>query len=416
MMRDDIDVAVIGAGPAGLAAALGAKERGARRVMLIDREEEPGGILKQCIHNGFGLQYFGRDMTGPEYADHFWRKLSATEIEYQPLSMVTAISPQGELTLFNPHIGRTTLRPRATVLATGCRERTRGNLIVPGTRPAGVLTAGTAQRLVNINGYLPGRRALILGSGDIGLIMARRLVLEGAEVLRVVEILPYAAGLSRNVVQCLHDYGIPLQLRSTVTRILGGARLEAVEVTNLDTNQSERIECDLLLLAVGLICENELARAAGVEMDPLTGGPRVDDRFATSRPGIYAAGNSLHVSDLADWVSIEGQAAGEQAAAYTPGQTQPAELIALLPGEGVRYVAPQRINRQGEAKEVTLSFRVQQPIRDVRIELWGDGRRLMGMRQRVCVPGEMVKWPVERAAFADCHELRVTAKGEAFCA
>ena len=256
----------------------------------------------------------------------------------------------------------------------------------------------------------------MLGSGDIGLIMARRLTLEGATVLRVAEILPYAAGLSRNVVQCLHDYGIPLQLRSTVTRIYGSPRLEAVDVTELDTGRCERIECDLLLLAVGLICENELARSAGVELDPLTGGPCVDDCLSTSRPGIFAAGNSLHVSDLADWVSLEGLGAGEQAAACALGEAPQSATAQVSPGEGVRYVVPQKVNLAGNTERVTLSFRVQQPLKDVRIDLWGGDRPLTSHRQRVCVPGEMVKWEVERRVFADQPQgVRVTARGEAFC-
>ena len=415
MAGDEIEVAVIGAGPAGLAAALGAREVGAKRVVLIDREEEPGGILKQCIHNGFGLQYFGRDLTGPEYAAHFWQQIGQTDIEYWPQSMVTALSPAGWLTLFHPRQGRRELKPRATVLTTGCRERTRGNLAIPGTRPAGILTAGTAQRLVNIHGYLPGRRVLVLGSGDIGLIMARRLTLEGATVLRVVEILPYAAGLSRNVVQCLHDFDIPLQLRSTVTQLIGSPRLEAVVVTELDTGRSETIACDLLLLAVGLIPENELARAAGTAIDPLTGGPVVDDRFATSIPGLFAGGNSLHVSDLADWVSLEGFAAGQQAARYAVGESPASPTVAVRPGDGVRYVVPQHVRTSGESERLTLSFRVQQPIKDVTVQLRDGDHALASARHRVCVPGEMVKWEVERQLFAGREQVRVTVTGEPFC-
>lgn len=417
MAEDNVDVAVIGAGPAGLAAALGAKEGGARRVLLLDREEEPGGILKQCIHNGFGLLYFGSDLTGPEYADRFWRQVVAANIEYRPLSMITSLSANGLVTSFSPQRGRQEIAARAVVLTTGCRERTRGNLAIPGTRPAGVLTAGTAQRLVNIHGYLPGRRVVVLGSGDIGLIMARRLTLEGAQVLRVVEILPYAAGLPRNVVQCLHDYDIPLQLRSTVTRIYGAPRLEAVEVTALDSGHTEIVECDLLLLAVGLICENELARGAGVELDPLTGGPRVDDRFQTSCPGIFAAGNSLHVSDLVDWVSREGYAAGEQAAAYARGLLpQPRHYVAISPGEGVRYVVPQRVDPAGGTEKLTLSFRVREPLRNAELGLWDGDRLLARRRERVLVPGEMVKWEIERRALLEGGaKVHVTARGERFC-
>jgi len=418
VIRDDIDVAVIGAGPGGLAAALGAWERGAKHVLLLDREEEPGGILKQCIHNGFGLQYFDTDLTGPEYADRFWRQVMATGIDYQPRSMVTAISADGALTCFNASAGRQQLKPKATVLTNGCRERTRGNLAIPGARPAGILTAGTAQRLVNINGYLPGRRVVVLGSGDIGLIMARRLTLEGAEVLRVAEILPYAAGLPRNVVQCLHDYDIPLQLRSTVTRIIGSPRLEAVEVTHLETGQTEIVECDLLMLAVGLIPENELARSSGVTLDPLTGGPRVNDRFQTSQPGVYAAGNSLHVSDLADWVSLEAHDVGKQAAAWALGEQQePVAALDVLPGDGVRYAVPQQVDPRGEPGPVTFSCRVREPMRDVELGLWSGERRLLRRRERVLVPGEMVKWTVQREVFAqETAPLRLTAAGEPFCA
>jgi NADPH-dependent 2,4-dienoyl-CoA reductase/sulfur reductase-like enzyme len=279
-----------------------------------------------------------------------------------------------------------------------------------------VLTAGTAQRLVNINGYMPGRRVVVLGSGDIGLIMARRLVLEGAEVLRVAEILPYAAGLPRNVVQCLHDFDIPLQLRSTVTRIWGTPRLEAVQITDLETGAAETVECDLLLLAVGLICENELARSAEVELDPLTGGPCVNDRFQTSRPGIFAAGNSLHVSDLADWVSIEGETAGWQAAAYALGDRPASPSVPLTPGEGVRYVVPQAIEREGTAPQVTVSFRVREPLRDVQLGLWSGHSQLARRRARVVVPGEMVKWLVEREVLSASDAVRVTAEGEPFCA
>jgi NADPH-dependent 2,4-dienoyl-CoA reductase/sulfur reductase-like enzyme len=409
---DVCDVAVIGAGPAGVAAAYGAWQRGARRVLLVDREEGPGGILKQCIHNGFGLQYFGADMTGPEYAAAFWQRLAATGVEYRPQAMVTALGG-GAFTLFTPQQGPQTVRARAIVLATGCRERTRGNLAVPGSRPAGILTAGTAQRLVNLHGYLPGRRVVVLGSGDIGLIMARRLTLEGAEVLRVVEILPYAAGLPRNVVQCLRDFDIPLQLESTVTRIIGSPRIEAVEVTHKGTGRSEIVSCDLLLLSVGLICENELALLAGETLDPLTGGPICDDSYALSQPGLYAAGNSLHVSDLVDHVSREGEAAGAHAAAFALGETEPApRRIPLRCGRGVRQIVPQFVRAADKAETVDVAFRVVEPLRQVRLTLSAGGRVLATRRERVCVPGEQVVWTLERRLFADAGEgCLLTAEG-----
>ncbi|MGQ9681621.1 MAG: FAD-dependent oxidoreductase [Anaerolineae bacterium] len=410
------DVAVVGAGPAGLAAALSAWEQGARRVLLLDREEEPGGILKQCIHSGFGLQYFQADLTGPEYAQRFWRRLAGTGVDYRPGAMVTGLEGT-DLRLFSEERGAETVAARAVVLATGCRERTRGNLRIPGTRPAGVLTAGTVQRLVNLCGYLPGRQAVVLGSGDIGLIMARRLTLEGAQVLRVVEILPYAAALPRNVVQCLQDFGIPLQLHSTVTRIVGSPRLQAVEIADLASGQVELVECDLLMLSVGLICENDLVVAAGVEMDPLTGGPLVDDRCALSQPGLYAAGNSLHVSDLVDTVSLEGERAGAQAAAYALGESPPiGRRIRVLCGEGVRQVVPQFVTVEPDAGTVRLSLRVQHPLAQARIHLWEGSRRLATHRERAVVPASLIHWEVERSLLAQVGEsCRLSAEGETVC-
>jgi CxxC motif-containing protein/thioredoxin reductase len=330
--------------------------------------------------------------------------------------MVTSLRP-GELTVFSPKHGPTTVRAKAIVLATGCRERTRGNLVIPGTRPSGVLTAGTAQRLVNLHGYLPGRRALILGSGDVGLIMARRLTLEGVEVARVVELMPYATGLPRNVAQCLHDFGIPLQLHSTVTRILGWPRLEAVEITDLASGRVELLSCDLLLLSVGLICENELVLSAGLELDPRTGGPYVDDRLALPVPGLFAAGNGLHVSDLVDRVTVEGELAGLQAARHAAsGVQEPVRRIPIISDEGVRSVVPQYVCEQGP-QEVVLAIRVQEPLRQARFELWSSGRVLARHTERACAPGQLVLWGLERRAFASADEpCRVRVLGEPLCA
>jgi NADPH-dependent 2,4-dienoyl-CoA reductase/sulfur reductase-like enzyme len=387
----DIDVAVIGSGPAGMAAAIKAKETGAQNVVIMERAEQLGGLLHQCVHNGFGLLYFGEDLTGPEYARRFIEKVM--DVKARPLleTMVIGISRDHEITAVSSKKGYITFRPKSIVLAMGCRERSRGALNIPGTRPAGIFTAGTAQRFVNVEGFVPGKKIVILGSGDIGMIMARRLTLEGAEVEAVVEILPYIGGLIRNEVQCVHDFDIPLLLEHTVIQIHGEQRIEAVTVAKVDNNRNpipgtERgIECDTLLLSVGLIPENELSSMAGVELDPVTGGPIVDEMRQTSVPGIFAGGNVVHVHDLVDNVSWESELAGASAAMFAAGTKWPETgKIALKSGRNIRYVVPHTIS--GESG-LTLYMRVSELEEAVHLRIGGIASKAL----RVVKPSEMLK-------------------------
>jgi NADPH-dependent 2,4-dienoyl-CoA reductase/sulfur reductase-like enzyme len=390
MVSEIVDVAVIGAGPAGLAAAIKAKEAGAENVTIIERAEQLGGLLHQCIHDGFGLIYFKENMTGPEYARRFIEKAMDLRINLQLETMVLDLTAGRNLTLSNKD-GLMTLHANAVVLAMGCRERTRHQIMIPGTRPAGVFTAGTAQRYVNVEGYLPGKRVVILGSGDVGMIMARRLTLEGAKVEAVVEILPYVGGLIRNEVQCLHDFNIPLFLEHTVTEIHGLKRVEGVTIAKVDDNgepiagTEKSIECDTLLTSVGLIPENELSLKAGIKLDPVTGGPVVNDTMETSIPGIFAGGNVVHVNDLVDNVTLESETAGACAADRAVGKVPPAKRkIRLKAGENVRYVVPHTIETE---KEVILSLRVREPAEKVKLRI-GD---IATKSLRVVKPSEMVK-------------------------
>ena len=391
MKFSDIDVAVIGSGPAGMAAAIKAKEEGAEHVLILERQEQLGGLLHQCVHNGFGLLYFGQDLTGPEYARRFIGKVKDLGIEALLETMVTRISADRQLTAINSREGPICLRPKSIVLAMGCRERSRGQLSIPGTRPAGIFTAGTAQRLVNVEGLIPGRKVVILGSGDIGLIMARRLTLEGVEVKAVVEILPYVGGLIRNEVQCLHDFHIPLLLEHTVTQIHGEERVEAVTVAQVNKDKrlipgtEQNIECDTLLLSVGLIPENEISRMAGVEPDPLTGGPVVDERRETNVSGIFAGGNVVHVHDLVDDVSWEAEIAGAWAAKYAKKEIlKKKPNIVLRPGRNIRSIVPQAISGRND---VTLYIRVKDMEEKVRLRV-GD---IYNQAFRVVKPSEMIK-------------------------
>lgn len=401
------EIIVVGGGPAGLAAAIEAHHRGARRILVLERDRELGGILQQCIHNGFGLHVFKEELTGPEYAERFIRELESLGIEYRLDTMVLELRADRSLDLISAGHGFQTLAAQAVVLAMGCRERARGAINLPGTRPAGVFTAGAAQRFVNMEGFMVGKRVVILGSGDIGLIMARRMTLEGAEVLAVVEILPYSGGLTRNIVQCLDDYQIPLLLSHTVTCIHGRERVEGVTVARLDGQRKPipgteiHYACDTLLLSVGLIPENELSKAAGLSLDPVTGGPTVNESMETTLPGVFACGNVVQVHDLVDWVSEEARRAGRNAARFTQGQLSagPADLL-TRPGHGIRYVVPQRIRLDNLEQGVDLMLRVAAPCRDQWLVARCGATQVARARKAHLTPGEMasLRIPAERLA------------------
>ena len=389
MIERRLDLVVIGGGAAGLAAAIAAKENGVDPIMILERNEELGGILPQCIHTGFGLHFFKENLTGPEYIARFVKKVYDSGIEYRLETMVLVLTPRGEILAVNQAEGLMKLRADAIILAMGCRERSRGALCIPGTRPAGIFTAGTAQRLMDIEGYVPGKRVLILGSGDVGLIMARRFVMEGAEVRGVVEVMPFPGGLDRNL-QCLGDFGIPLYLSHAAAFIHGSERVEAVTISRLDDEgrpiygEEKTIECDTLILSVGLIPENELSKRAGVKLDPKTGGPVVDENMETSVENIFACGNVVHVHDLVDHVTQEGEAAGRNAAKRILGELPPLKRRITLKAEGnIRYVVPQVIS--GE-QPLTLYSRVKSPAFNAEIRI---GQNIV-VHKRVVKPPELV--------------------------
>lgn len=412
------DIVIIGGGPAGLAAAISARKNGISSILILERDKELGGILNQCIHNGFGLHTFKEELTGPEYAGRFIQMVEELKIEYKLNTMVADISKERVVTAISREEGLTRIRAGAIILAMGCRERPRGALNIPGYRPAGIFSAGTAQRLVNMEGYMPGREVVILGSGDIGLIMARRMTLEGAKVKLVAELMPYSGGLKRNIVQCLDDFGIPLKLSHTVIDIDGKDRVKGVTIARVGSDgrpvagTEEYISCDTLLLSVGLIPENELSQGAGVDMSPVTNGPVVNESLETSVDGIFACGNVLHVHDLVDYVSEEAAMAGKNAAAYvhaaqqcsdTDKETNGSQAQAVLhrisvKGEnGVRYTVPSYISPQRMPDRLTVRFRVGNVYKNASICVYFNDTCVFRRKKRVLSPGEMENAVLKRA-------------------
>ena len=416
------DIVIVGGGPAGLAAAVSAKRNGAESILVLERDKELGGILNQCIHNGFGLHTFKEELTGPEYAQRFIDQLLEENIEYKLNTMVLDISKEKVVTAMNRSEGILEIQAKAVVLAMGCRERSRGALNIPGYRPAGVFSAGTAQRLVNMEGYLPGREVVILGSGDIGLIMARRMTLEGAKVKVVAELLPYSGGLKRNIVQCLDDFDIPLKLSHTVVDIKGKERVEGITLAQVDENRrpipgtEEFYQCDTLLLSCGLIPENELSRELGVEMSPVTSGPLVNESLETNVEGVFACGNVLHVHDLVDFVSQEAQAAGKNAAEYVlSGKKEGGKDIPIVATQGARYTVPKTINPQRMDEKHVVRFRVGDVYKNCYVSVYLNDERIIHRKRPVVAPGEMEQVELKKEqleAYPDLKEITVKIETE----
>lgn len=391
------DLVVIGGGPGGLAAAIEARNNGVENILVIERDKELGGILQQCIHNGFGLHEFKEELTGPEYAERFIKKLKEKNIEYKLDTMVLEVTPEKIVHAINTVDGYMMIEAKAIVLAMGCRERTRGAISIPGERPAGVFTAGTAQRFINMEGYMVGKKVLILGSGDIGLIMARRMTLEGAEVQAVVELMPFSGGLARNIAQCLNDYNIPLYLSHTVVDIKGKERVEGVTIAKVDENRRPisgteiEYECDTLLLSVGLIPENDISRKTGIVIDRRTSGPVVNEMMETSIPGIFACGNVVHVHDLVDFVSAEARKAGKAAAKFVKDEVQNGEYIELKNEFGVTYTVPQKYRVENIENFLEISMRVNNIYKNMRLQVKDGDTVLVNMKKAHLASGEMEK-------------------------
>ena len=413
------ELVVVGGGPAGMAAALEAKKNGVNKIMVLERAETLGGILEQCIHTGFGLHYFGEELSGPEYAGRFIKLLEDTDIDVKTDTMVLDVASDNTVTAVNKKDGLLKIQAKAVVLAMGCRERPRGALSIAGSRCSGIMTAGTAQKYVNVDGYMPGHEVVILGSGDIGLIMARRMTLEGAKVKMVCELMPYSGGLTRNIVQCLDDFGIPLKLSTTVIATHGKDRLEGVTIANVDDKlqpipgTEEYISCDTLMLSVGLIPENELSKNSGLQLDNITNGPRVDEYRETEHAGVFACGNVLQVHDLVDYVTQESQIAGVGAAKFIKGEKVTGDCVYTKGINGVRYIVPQRINCKTDG-DVKLYFRVGAVFNNAKIIVECEGKEILSKKKVKLCPGEMEYVIIKQSVIAELPaNAEITVRVEA---